>query len=161
MKYIITERQSRLLEEPEKILKIPSLKYFNNDWNFLQKFLENRGNPPYSISGDLNLRNSSIKSLGNLIRVGDYLDLNRSSIKSLGNLEYVGRSLDLNSSLIKYLGNLEYVGGYLDLYDTQIESLGNLEYVGGNLFLQYTPLSRTMSEDEIRSKVNVEGNIYL
>jgi len=29
------------------------------------------------------------------------------------------------------------------------------------LFLQHTPLSKTMSEDEIRSKVNVEGSIYL
>ena len=121
MKYIITERQSRLLEEPEKILKIPSLSYFNNDWELLQKFLENRGYPPYSISGNLNLSNTSIESLGNLRRVEGFLNLNNSSI----------------------------------------QSLGNLEYVGGDLYLKYTPLSETTSEDEIRSKINVEGNIHL
>ena len=141
MKYIITERQSRLLEEPEKILKIPSLKYFNNDWNFLQKFLENRDYPPYSISGDLNLRGSSIKSLGNLRNVGGNLTLINTPIESLGNLKHVGGSL-----------NLRY---------TPIESLGKLKHVGGNLLLINTPLSETMSEDEIRSKVNVEGNIYI
>jgi len=141
MKYIITEKQSRLLEEPEKVLRVPSLSYFNNDWNFLQKFLENRGYPPYSISGDLNLEDTPIESLGNLEYVGGYLSLDHTPIKSLG--------------------NLEYVGGDLYLEDTPIKSLGNLKYVGGDLYLEYTPLSMTMSEDEIRSKVNVEFDIYL
>jgi len=109
MKYIITERQSRLLEEPEKVLKIPSLKYFNNDWKVLQKFLERRGYPPYSISGDLNLWGNSIKSLGNLRNVGGDLNLYKTSIESLG--------------------NLEYVGGYLNLLNTPIESLGDLSLI--------------------------------
>jgi hypothetical protein len=30
-------------QEEEKLLKIPSLKFFNNDWNILQKFLESQG----------------------------------------------------------------------------------------------------------------------
>ena len=54
MKIIITESQyKKLMEEEEEILYIPSLKYFNDDWDLLQKFLESEGNPPYSI-GDLN-----------------------------------------------------------------------------------------------------------
>ena len=141
MKYIITEKQSRLLEESEKVLKIPSLSYFNNDWEVLQKFLENRGNPPYSISGDL--------------------DLNGITIESLGNLKRVEGSLNLRETPIESLGKLEYVGGSLILYETPIESIGNLKYVGGDLYLERTPLSRTMSEDEIRSKVNVEDIIYI
>ena len=141
MKYIITERQSRLLEEPEKVLKIPSLKYFNNDWKVLQNFLENRGNPPYSISDNVYLAETPIESLGNLIKVRGNLYLYKTPIKSLG--------------------NLEYVGGYLDLRNSSIKSLGNLIKVRGNLYLRYTPLSETTSEDEIRSKVNVEGDIYL
>ena len=52
----------RLLREQqeEQILKIPSIKFFNNDWNVLQKFLESQGNPRYSIGGDLDLRRSGI-----------------------------------------------------------------------------------------------------
>ena len=161
MKYIITERQSRLLEEPEKVLKIPSLKYFNNDWKVLQKFLERRGYPPYSISGNLDLYKVQIKSLGNLKRVEGNLDLRGSLIKSLGNLEYVGGILNLRKTPIKSLGNLMKVGDSLILINTPIESLGNLKHVGGYLDLRYTPLSIIMSEDEIRSKVNVEGDIYL
>jgi len=69
--------------------------------------------------------------------------------------------LDLRGTSIKSLGNLEQVGNYLTLYGSPIESLGKLKHVGGDLLLINTPLSETMSEDEIRSKVNVEGNIYL
>jgi hypothetical protein len=65
MKIIITESQyKRLIEQEEpEVLHIPSLKYFNNDWNFLQEFLESEGNPPYAIDGYLNLRGTDIKSL--------------------------------------------------------------------------------------------------
>ena len=161
MKYIITERQSRLLEEPEKVLKIPSLKYFNNDWDLLQNFLENRGYPPYSISGDLDLYKVPIKSLGNLKRVEGYLNLYKTPIKTLGKLKHVEGYLYLSRTQIKSLGNLEYVGGYLGLPNTPIKSLGNLKHVGGDLYLESTPLSETTSEDEIRSKVNVEFDIYL
>ena len=109
-------------------------------WNILQQLLEMKGNPRYGIRSDLNLRGSSVKSLGNLERVEGNLDLYGTSIESLG--------------------NLNYVGGDLDLYETSIESLGNLEYVGGDLFLEHTPLSKTATEEEIRSKINVVGNIY-
>ena len=62
-------------EQEEQILKIPSLKFFNNDWSILQKFLESQGNPRYSIGGDLILWRTDIKSLGNLVRVEGDLDL--------------------------------------------------------------------------------------
>ena len=69
MKIVISESQyNRILREEEepKILKIPSMNFFNNDWFLLQKFLEKKGNPLYSIKGDLDLEDSSIESLGNL-----------------------------------------------------------------------------------------------
>ena len=143
MKIIITESQYRRLieqEEPE-VLHIPSLKYFNDDWNSLQEYLESEGNPPYTIDGDLDLRQSEIKSLGNLISVGGVLHLYKSTIESLG--------------------NLQYVGGYLNLYGTNVESLGNLQYVGGNLDLRITPISKKYSEKEIRQMVNVGGTIFI
>jgi len=64
----------KILKEID-VLHIPSFKYFNNDWNFLQEYLESEGNPPYTIDGDLDLRNSNIESLGNLQSVGGDLDL--------------------------------------------------------------------------------------
>ena len=161
MKYIITENQYKLLtEQEEKVLRVP-FAVFNNDWDVLQKFLERRGNPPYEITDDLNLYKSNIKSLGNLISAGGYLDLYKSEIKSLGNLTSVGGYLDLINSKIESLGNLTSVGGDLNLYGSKIESLGNLTSVGGYLDLKDTPLSKKYTEEEIRSMVEVGGKVYL
>ena len=144
MKIIITENQyNRILkeEEEQKVLHIPSLKYFGDDWYELQKFLESKGNPPYSIGSDLFLGGTPIKSLGNLQSVGGYLDLSRTPIESLG--------------------NLRSVGGYLYLRYTPIKSLGNLTSVGGNLNLKYTPLSKMYTKQQIRQMVNVGGEIFM
>jgi len=142
MKYIITEQQYRFLTEDEeqKILRLPGLDYFGS-WETMQKFLEKRGNPLYSIEGDLDLIQSEIESLGNLVSVGGELSLVASSIKSLGKLKSVGGNLDLTS--------------------TQIKSLGNLESVGGGLGLYNTPLSETTTKEEIRNQVDIRGNIYM
>jgi hypothetical protein len=123
------------------VINIPSLKYFNNDWNFLQEYLKSEGNPPYTIDGNLNLYETNIKSLGNLRSVGGNLNLRISKIKSLG--------------------NLKSVGGYLDLSDTEIESFGTLISIGSHLYLSRTPISRKYSEKEIRQMVNVGGDIYM
>ena len=165
MKIVISESQYKRLieaEEEQKVLRIPSLKFFNDDWFQLQEFLETKGNPPYSIGGSLNLKNSPIESLGNLQSVGGNLDLRGTPIKSLGNLQTVGGYLDLKGTPIKSLGNLQTVGGNLYLRNTPIESLGNLQSVGGGLYLYLydTPISRKYSEEEIRQMVNVGGKIY-
>jgi len=139
MKYLITERQLKLIKE-DNIRKI-DFDIFNNDWALLQKFLERRGNPPYIITG--------------------YLDLFNSNIKSLGNLQSVGGNLYLINTKIESLGNLQSVGGNLNLNNTKIESLGNLQYVEGQLYLNRTPLSKITTEKEIRNQVEVGGEIYL
>ena len=101
MKYIITNKQYQLLKEDEQeILDIPSVELFGG-WDNLQEYLKRKGNPPYSIGGNLNL---------------------------------VGK---------------------------RIESLGNLQSVGGYLNLFGTPISKKITEKQIRKKVNVEGEIYL
>ena len=147
-------------EQEEKILKIPGIRYFNNDWNLLQKFLESQGNPRYSIGGNLLLSRSKIETLGNLVRVEDNLNLYYSDVKSLGDLEYVGGWVDLTLSNTESLGNLEYVGNHLNISRTNIESLGNLEYVGGHLDIYKTPLEKKYSNEQIRRMVNVIGHIY-
>jgi hypothetical protein len=92
----IIRRILREEQEEEKILKIPGIRYFNNDWNILQKFLESQDNPRYSIGGNLDLfRRDDIESLGNLVRVEGDLDLSFSDIETLGNLNYVGGFLSL------------------------------------------------------------------
>ena len=140
MKFLI---KKILKEETEHsdVIHIPSFKYFNNDWNFLQEYLESEGNLPYTIDGDLDLRYSEIKSLGNLLSVGGNLNLFETEIKSLG--------------------NLRSVGGFIVLDFAKIESLGNIQFVGGDLYLRVTPIARKYSEKEIRQKVQVGGDIYV
>ena len=181
----IIRRILREEQEEEKILKIPSLKFFNNDWSILQKFLESQDNPRYSLVGNLELfRRDDIESLGNLVRVeGDFvLDVSW-GIKSLENLEYVGGKLSLfNSKYLESLGDLKYVGGTLKAdYCSNITSLDNLKYVGGNLKLSHclrlrslgnlekvvgnlgiynTPLAH-YTEEQIRRMVEVGGDIFM
>jgi hypothetical protein len=152
-------------KKEQKVLQIPSLKFFHKDpweaWQILQEFLEKRGNPPYSIGGDVNLLHKDVKSLGNLISVGGYLYLKDTPIESLGNLTTVGGWMELVDTPIKSLGNLQSVGNFLDLRGTPIESLGNLRSVGDFLGLIYTPLSKKYTKGQIRQMVDVGGNIYM
>ena len=101
MKYIINERQYRLLtEEEQEVLQISSLNIFGG-WEALQKFLERKGNPLYSFEGYLNLRGTNIESLGSLTSVGGSLFLNGcENLTSLGNLTSVGGILDLKRTPI-------------------------------------------------------------
>ena len=137
---ITTKLRYKLHLEKNEILDI-SLATFNDDWDLLQKFLNRRGNPPYKISGNLDMRSSKIKSFVNLILVGGWLDLYCVQIESLGSLTSVGGNLFL---------------GY-----SQIKSLGNLTSVVGDLDLNNTPISKTHSKEDIRNKVKVDGEIYL
>ena len=124
MKIVISESQYKRLieaEEEQKVLRIPSLRFFNDDWFILEKFLDHKGNPPYSISEDL--------------------DLGGKPVKSLGNLQSVGGDLYLRGTTIKSLGNLQSVGGYLSLKGTPLSMIYNREQiremvnVGGRIFL--------------------------
>jgi hypothetical protein len=161
MKYIITESQYKMLmEEEQEVLYIPDIDLFGN-WETLQQYLKRKGNPLYSIGGNLNLYGTQIESLGNLTSVGGYLYLYGTQIESLGNLTSVGGYLDLNGTPIKSLGNLTSVGGNLYLYGTQIESLRNLTSVGGDLDLYGSPISKKYTEEEIRQMIDVKGEIYM
>jgi hypothetical protein len=147
MKIIITESQyNRILreEEEQKVLHIPSLKFFNNNWVELQKFLKSKGNPPYSIGGDL--------------------DLSETPIQTLGHLVFISGDLLLGYSNIQYLWKLKSVGGSLSLRNTNVRDLGffgDLQSVGGYLNLIETPLSRDYTEKEIRQVISVGDKIYM
>jgi hypothetical protein len=140
MKFIITESQhKRLFEEEQKVLRIPDFKIFGNDWDILQRFLESKGNPPYSLGGNLDLLGLKVESLGNLVSVEGDIYASETPLKSLG--------------------SLTSVGGLMNLNNTPIESLGNLTYVGGDLFLINTPMSNKWLQ--IKQMINkVGGDIY-
>jgi len=140
MKIIISESQhKRLFEEEQKVLRIPDFKIFGNDWDILQRFLESKGNPPYSLGGNLDLLGLKVESLGNLVSVEGDIYASETPLKSLG--------------------SLTSVGGLMNLNNTPIESLGNLTYVGGDLFLINTPMSNKWLQ--IKQMIDkVGGDIY-
>ena len=145
MKIIISESQHRrLFEEEQKVLHIPDIKIFDNDWDALQRFLKSKGNPLYSLGGNLNLVGLNVESLGNLVSVQHDLYAYDTPLKSLG--------------------KLTSVGGLMDLSNTPIESLGNLSFVGGSLVLSGTALRNdsyplNLNSLQIRQTVDVQGSI--
>jgi hypothetical protein len=161
MKIIITESQhKRLFEEEQKVLHLPSAKVFGG-WDELQKFLELKGNPLYSLGGDLDLQlTTSVKSLGNLVSVDGDLVLDGSEIESLGNLTHVGGTFTMINTPIKTLGNLTSVGRSLFMNGSEIESFGNLTSVGSNMFMRETPIDEKYSEEQIRQMIYVGNIIY-
>jgi hypothetical protein len=161
MKIIISEAQhKRLFEEEQKVLHLPSAKVFGG-WDELQKFLELKGNPLYSLGGDLDLQlTTSVKSLGNLVSVDGDLVLDGSEIESLGNLTHVGGTFTMINTPIKTLGNLTSVGRSLFMNGSEIESFGNLTSVGSNMFMRETPIDEKYSEEQIRQMIYVGNTIY-
>jgi hypothetical protein len=161
MKYIISEAQhKRLFEEEQKVLHLPSAKVFGG-WDELQRYLELKGNPLYSLGGDLDLQlTTSVKSLGNLVSVDGDLVLDGSKIESLGKLTHVGGTLTMLKTPIKSLGNLTSVGRSLFMDNSEVESFGNLTSVGHNLFMSETPVDKKYSEEQIRQMIYVGDTIY-
>ena len=161
MKIIISEAQhKRLFEEEQKVLHLPSAKVFGG-WDELQRYLELKGNPLYSLGGDLDLQlTTSVKSLGNLVSVDGDLVLDGSEIESLGNLTHVGGTFTMINTPIKTLGNLTSVGRSLFMNGSEIESFGNLTSVGSNMFMRETPIDEKYSEEQIRQMIYVGNIIY-
>ena len=115
------------------------------------------------VTGDVFLSKTMIESLGNLKYVGGNLEITHNdNLQSLGNLEDVGGDISLTSSPnIESLGNLKTVGGYFYMYGTQIQSFGNLKSVGGNMSLKKSSMSEKYTEEQIRQMVNVKGKITM
>jgi len=106
----------------------------------------------------LDLRNTIIKSLGKLKRVGGSLNLSGSQIEDLGDLEEVRFNLYLQNTPIKSLGKLKRVGGDLNLLGSQIEDLGDLEEVRFNLYLQNTPIKSLGKLKRVGVDLNLLGS---
>jgi|LakMenE01Jun11ns_1017448.scaffolds.fasta_scaffold9821284_2 hypothetical protein len=169
MKIIISERQLRQIienESNERLLEVSiddflsaenviirqykkrgyegiklygDLSFYSNSWKDFERLFEH----VIEIDGNLDLRRTNIKSLGNLESVSGYLDLGYcEDLVSLGNLKYVGDYLILKNTNMTTLNNLETVGSnlreygsFLELSDTPIRDFGKLRYVGGDITL--------------------------
>jgi len=111
-----------------------------------------------------NLRGSDLWgdiSFPELEYIGGDVDFHNSNIETLPELKKVNGSLHLSNSPIHYLPELEYVGGILGLRQSDIADLPKLTYVGGRLILMGTPLSNKITEEELRNKIEVKGDIIL
>ena len=100
MKYIITEKQYKILQEQQEILNLPGIEYFGG-WNKLQSFLKRKGNPLYSIDGDLNLEGTLIKSLGNLTSVGGNLYLRGNPAFQKYSIEEIRQMVNVKGNIYK------------------------------------------------------------
>ena len=191
MKIIINESQLRLIVENEDEDNLINFTYVYRtgfpaeEWDDMFKHLNNKKKggkyDGYYIDGDVDLQDSNITELKYLVNVKGYLklydsqikslpmlsyvdgplDLSKTPIKSLPMLKYVGSNLNLYYSQIESLPKLEYVGSDLDLYKSKIKSLTKLEHVGGILDLVGTPLSKTITEEELRDEITVGGKIFI
>jgi len=143
MKVIISEEQLRILiESKNKIMTVPAVLFLDKTDVILDNY-KKKGFDGIKILGGVNYNKQDKdfdRIFDNVVEVERYLDLNYTKIKSLGNLEYVGGNL--------YLG-----------YCKKLKSLGELKYVGGNLFIDNSPLLK-LSDEEIRSQVEIKGKIY-
>ena len=143
MKVIINEEQLRLIiESKNKIMAVPAVLFLDKTDVILDNY-KRKGFDGIKILGGVNYNKQDKdfdRIFDNVVEVERYLDLNYTKIKSLGNLEYVGGNL--------YLG-----------YCKKLKSFGGLKYVGGNLFIDNSPLLK-LSDEEIRSQVEIKGKIY-
>ena len=169
-------KQSTILEHYEELFKL--FKYKPSVIN-LKKIIKKT-----NLDVDINLSKTTIDLIFNLpnlktinfFRLNSDLDdlvstnkklyiTNRCKITSLPNLMSVG-DLYYAHSKITSLPKLKEVEYDLGLDNTDIESLPNLISVGGDLMLTNTPLGKElkdsgMSEDEIKNKFGVKGDLYI
>jgi hypothetical protein len=191
MKLIITEEQLRLIIEGERKLftilddiisqkddgvdKIFNLFKNNKDtknWVGIKvigdidltyhydEHLRDFCNVLVEVTGDLEITNRKGITFPLLEKVGGNLDVEMTSVK-LPKLRYVSDNFKGYNSKINELPELEYVGGKLSLRRTNIKDLPKLKYVGDFFNIMFTPLANTTTEEELRNKIDVKGEIYL
>jgi hypothetical protein len=169
-------KPSTILEHYEELFKL--FKYKPSVIN-LKKIIKKT-----NLDVDINLSKTTIDLIFNLpnlktinfFRLNSDLDdlvstnkqlyiTNRCKITSLPNLMSVG-DLYYAHSKITSLPKLKEVEYDLGLDNTDIESLPNLISVGGDLMLTNTPLGKElkdsgMSENDIKNKFGVKGDLYI
>ena len=190
MKLIITEEQYKLLIEGEgRLLPVPEDMWNQEDgitkiYSLFEKTKDTKNWVGIKVFGYLSLEYENDKHLKDFCKylvevTGDFDMSNRKRFEfpllvkvdgdvNIANsdidfpkLRYVGGDFRGRGSDTEKLPELEYVGGSLSLRETFIQDLPKLQYVGDVLNIMDSPLSKKTTEEELRSKINVEGNIWL
>jgi hypothetical protein len=162
MKIIINERQLRQIVESEnkkKLLSIP-IELFYNKMDAILDNYKKKGFDGIKLVGDVNFYSVFYMDFDrifeHIVEIDGNLDLRKSTIKSLGNLESVGGTLDLRyCEELSDLGNLRYVGGYLDLEKSKITTLKDLEEVGGSINFSQVPIEDLSKLKYVGGSINL------
>ena len=115
-----------------------------------------------NIEGDLDLTDSTLKSLPDNLEVKGDMQTRFSKIEKLPKGLKVGGSLYLSYSNITSLPKGLKVGGYLNLAYSKITSLPEGLEVGENLYIRYTELEQYL-DNELREMIKpgvIKGKIY-
>ena len=157
MKLIITEKQLRLIIESEqegKLMHIPTeilqdKESFDRVFNLYKDNKEKKNYIGIKVVGDIDLSGRYGMGFGSNM-VGFCEEL----------IEVDGELRVVDNYIVSF-PKLKRVDGDMKLSMTEVYELPELIYVGGDLYLINSPLSKTTTEEELRNKINVGGEIYL
>jgi hypothetical protein len=110
-----------------------------------------------NIEGDLDLEGRRIRQLPDNLKVGGSLNLENTLIEQLPDNLKVEGTLYLEQATIEQLPDNLKVGGDLHLEGSTIKQFPNNLKVGRSLFLYRTPISWTMSREQIRKEIEQKG----
>lgn len=112
---------------------LKNVKYIKGNANFSDSSATSLGNVEV-IGGDAIFRESRVKDIGKLKRIGGLANFSDSQITSLNDLKKIQGNAIFKYSKIDSLGNLKHIGGVLDLQDSEVKDLGELETIGWSAF---------------------------
>lgn len=157
------------------VVNFPSLVKIDN-WCTMQYAYEINFPELVEVGAELVLHKTGIKELPKLVRAG-FLNLNEcNNITTLPELVEIIYTSDYNEdsfepnlrltrSSVSHLPKLTRVDGEFELFSNKniygLDQFPSLKYVGGEMDLRNTPLSDFITKESIKSKINVEGEIYL
>jgi hypothetical protein len=157
------------------VVNFPSLVKIDN-WCTMQYSYEINFPELVEVGAELVLHKTGIKELPKLVRAG-FLNLNECKnitiLPELVEIIYTSNynedsfepNLRLTRSSVSRLPKLTRVDGEFELFSNKniygLDQFPSLEYVGGEMDLRNTPLSDFITKESIKSKITVEGEIYL
>lgn len=157
MKLLITEEQLRMIVEydiRDKVFDVPgkSLEDKDSFYRMYKLYKDNKESENYvgiRVIGDFNL----MGVLGG--------KLSSELIYFCGDLVQVDGDLKVVNNYVVTFPKLRKVQGNMTLSATGVESLPKLIYVKGNLKIKATPLGEITTEEKLRDKIYVEGDIII
>jgi hypothetical protein len=134
--------KSLVLEENNKIKYLDKLEFVGNELNLADSKITSLKKLKV-VLGSFN-SSQNLKSINNLIYLGESLYLNSKRPLNFDKLIFIGWALDVSyqgAAALKSLKSLTYVGNTLDLTNSKVKQLNNLIFVGNNFNLKKSRVS--------------------